>query len=337
MAVLATTHPTMADIAKQIGPDGGIMQIGEVLNQTNELLNDMVWLPGNLTTGHRGLVRTGIPAPTWMLLNAGIPPSKAETVAIEDQCAMLGNYHEVNKELADLYPSPAQYRMTEAQAIIEGFGQEVAQNVFYGNEAADAKKFTGFAPRLNTVNAAVPSSRNIVDAGGAGSTNASIWLVGWGPLTCHGIYPKNSKAGLDHQDLGEATSENFGGTGLRAQIYRSYFNWKVGLHVRDWRYIVRIANIDVNLLTKDAATGPDLYDLMAQALVKVPSRNSARFAWYANQTVIGYLGRQARFAKNVLLSMAEMKDSTGVTTGHSVGGIPVRRVDQLLSSEARVV
>lgn len=336
MSVNATTHPTLLDVSKLIGPDGGIMQIGEVLNQTNEILHDMVWLPGNLTTGHRGLVRTGIPAPTWMLLNAGIPPSKAETVAIEDDCALLGNYNEVAKELADLYPSPAQYRMQEAQATIEGFGQEVAQNVFYGNEAADAKKFTGFTPRFNTLSASVPSSRNVISAGGSGSTNTSLWLIGWGPLTAHGIYPKNSKAGLDHQDLGEATSENFGGQGLRMQIYRSYFSWKVGLHVRDWRYAVRIANIDVTALTKDAATGPDLYDLMAQALAKVPSRHGARFAWYGNQTIISFLGRQARFAKNVQLSMSEMKDAAGMTTGHSVGGIPVRRVDQLLNTEATV-
>ncbi len=336
MAVLATTHPTMADLAKQIGPDGSAMQIAEILNQTNEVMNDAVWLPGNLTTGHRGLVRTGIPAPTWMLLNYGIPPTKSETAPIEDQCALLGAYHEVAQELADLYPNPAMYRMTEADAIIEGFGQEIAQNIFYGNEAANANKFTGFAPRFNTLSNTVPSSRNVISAGGSGSNNASIWLVGWGPLTTHMIYPKNSKAGLNHEDLGKQTSENFGGTGLRMQIYRSYFSQKVGLHVRDWRFIVRIANIDVTALTTDAATGPDLYDLMAQALAKIPTRANARFAWYTNQTIIGFLGRQARFAKNVLMSMTEMKDAAGVTTGHAVGGIPVRRVDQLLITETTI-
>lgn len=337
MPVLATTHPTMADLARQVGPDGGLMHIAEVLNQTNEVMNDMVWLPGNMTTGHRGLVRTGIPVPTWMKLNYGIQPTKSETALIEDQCALLGNYHEVAKELADLYPSAAEFRMTEASAIIEGFGQEIAQNIFYGNELSDATKFTGFAPRFNTLSATVQSSRNIVNAGGAGSNNASIWLVGWGPLTAHGIYPKNSKAGLDHKDLGEQTSENFGGTGLRMQIYRSYFTQKAGLHVRDWRFIVRIANIDVTQLRADPTTGgPDLIDLMAQALTKIPSRSNARFAWYANQTIIGFVSRQVPNKKNVLLSMQEIKDNTGMTTGHTIGGIPLRRVDQLINTEAAI-
>lgn len=338
MPVLATTHPTMADLAKQIGPDGGFMQIAEVLSQSNEVNSDAVWLPTNKTTSHMGLIRTGIPVPTWMKLNYGVPPTKGETAPIEDQTALLGAYHEVATELADLYPDPNQFRMTEAQAIIEGFAQEFAQNLFYGNEAVNVEKFTGLAPRFNTLSAAVPSSRNIVNGGGgAGAINASIWLLGWGPRTVHCIYPKNTKAGLTHEDKGKQTSENFGGTGLRMEIYRSYFSQKVGLHVRDWRYVVRIANIQVNQLQKDPTVGgPDLHDLMAQALNKIPNRSNARFAWYANQDILGFVHRQAQNKKNVQLSVAEIKDGAGMTTGHTVGGIPMRRVDQLLSTETQV-
>lgn len=334
MAVNATTHPTMADLAKQIGPDGGFMEIAEVLSQANEVNQDAVWLPTNKTTSHAGLVRTGIPAPTWMKLNYGISPTKGETAPIEDQTALLGAYHEVACELADLYPDPNMFRMTEAQAIIEGFAQEFAQNFFYGNEAVNVEKFTGLAPRFNSLSA--QSGANIVSAGGSGSTNTSVWLVGWGPRTIHCIYPKNTKAGLSHEDKGRTTSENFGGTGLRMEIYRSYFSQKVGLHVRDWRYAVRIANIKVGDLTKDAATGPDLWDLFAQAMNKVPNRANARWAWYANQTVIGFVHRQAQNKKNVQLSLSEIKDGVGITTGHAIGGIPLRRVDQLLNTEATV-
>jgi hypothetical protein len=336
MAVLATTHPTMVDLAMRFGSDGQPMEVAEVLAQTNEVLSDAVVLPTNQTASHKALIRTGIPPATWMKLNYGIAPVKGELALIEDQTAILGNYHEVAKELADLYPSPEVYRMTEADGIIEGMSQEVASNIFYGNEDVDATKFTGLAPRFNSKSAAIQTSRNIVDGGGTGSTNASLWLVGWGPRTCHLLYPKNTKSGLSHEDLGRTTSENFGGSGLRMEIYRSYFTWKVGLHVRDWRYIVRICNIDVTLLKGDMSTGADLTDLMAQALNKVPNRSNARFAWYANQDIIGMLARQVQNKKNVLLSMSELKDNVGMTTGHSIAGIPVRRVDQLLSTEARV-
>jgi hypothetical protein len=334
MSTLATTHPTMADLAKMIGPDGGYMEIAEVLNQSNEIMADMVWLPTNKTTSHMGLIRTGIPLPTWMKLNYGIPPTKGETAPIEDQTALLGNYHEVACELADLYPDANQFRMAEAAGIIEGFGQELAQNIIYGNEATDVTKFTGLAARFNSKSAV--SGQNIVDAGGDGSSLTSIWLVGWGPRTIHGIYPKNTKAGLQHEDKGRATSENFGGTGLRMEIYRSYFSQKAGLHVRDWRYAVRIANIKIGDLKADLSSGPDLIDLMAQALVKIPNRSGARFAWYANQTILGFVHRQAMNKKNVQLSVSEVKDGAGMTQGHSVGGIPMRRVDQLLNTEAQV-
>lgn len=338
MAVLATTHPTMADLAKMIGPDGGMMEIAEVLHQANEVNEEAVWLPTNKTTSHMGLVRTGIPAPTWMKLNYGVAPTKGETAPIEDQTALLGAYHEVACELADLYGDPNQFRMTEAHGIIEGFAQEFALNLFYGNEATNVEKFTGLAPRFNSLSASVPSSRNIVNAAGddAGN-NTSLWLVGWGPRSIHCIYPKNTKAGLSHEDRGRQTSENFGGTGLRMEIYRSYFSQKVGLHVRDWRYAVRVANIKTSTLNKDpTVAGADLHDLMALALNKVPNRSNARWAWYCNQTVMGYVHRQAQNKKNVQLSVAEIKDGAGMTTGHTVGGIPMRRVDQIVNTEAVV-
>ena len=57
MATLAVTHPTLADVAKATDPDGKIATIVEILNETNEMLDDMVWVEGNLTTGLRTTVR----------------------------------------------------------------------------------------------------------------------------------------------------------------------------------------------------------------------------------------------------------------------------------------
>lgn len=336
MAVLATTHPTMVDIAKTIGPDGNVMPIAEILHESNEIMADMVWLEGNLPTGHRSLQRTGIPEPTIRMLNKGIPPVKAESVPIEDQCAIFEALNEVDVEVADLYANPAAYRMSEASATIEGFAQSITENVFYGNETTDIAKFTGLGPRFNTLpTTAVPSSRNVITGGGAGSDNSSIWLVGWGPNSCHGIYPKGTRAGLQQQDHGKVWSENFGGTGLRAQVYRTHFQQKAGLTVRDWRYVVRICNIDISALTKDAATGADLIDLIAQALNKIPSRKNVRLALYANETVKGFISRQARYAPNVQLSYKETLDTAGMVV-EMVGGVPLRRVDQLLETEAAV-
>ena len=182
MAVLATTNPTLADVAKRLDPDGKIAMIVEILNQTNEVLDDMPWIEGNLPTGHRTSIRTGIPAPTWRKLYGGVQPSRSTTVQVTDNCGMLENYAESDKALADLNGNTAAFRLSEERPIIEGISQELAKTLFYGNEGTLPEQFTGLAPRFNTrVLANSQSADNVLHAGGAGSTNTSIWLVVWTP------------------------------------------------------------------------------------------------------------------------------------------------------------
>ena len=52
MAVLATTNLTLADLAKRRDNDGKIAKIIEILNLTNEILDDMPWMEANDGTGH---------------------------------------------------------------------------------------------------------------------------------------------------------------------------------------------------------------------------------------------------------------------------------------------
>ena len=54
--------------------------------------------------------------------------------------------------------------------------------------------------------------------------------------------------------------------------YRSHYNWDNGLALRDWRYVVRIANIDVSDL--DATTPVDIVKLMIKALHRMPIRET---------------------------------------------------------------
>ena len=113
MSALATTHPTLLDLAKRTDPDGRISDIVEILNQTNEILSDMVWVEGNLTTGHRTTIRTGLPAPTWRKLYGGVQPTKSTSAQITDNCGMLEAYAEVDKALADLNGNTAEFRLSE--------------------------------------------------------------------------------------------------------------------------------------------------------------------------------------------------------------------------------
>jgi hypothetical protein len=332
MAVLSVNNPTLLDLAKASDPSGKIAIIVEILNETNEILDDMVWVEGNLPTGHKTTIRSGLPTPTWRKLYGGVQPSKSNNVQITDNTGMLEAYAEIDKALADLNNNEAAFRLSEDRGHIEGMSQEIADTLFFGNEATEPEAFTGFASRFNDL--AAENADNIIDAGGTGSDNGSIWLVVWGERTCHGIIPQGSTAGLQMTDKGQVTVENVDGSNGRAEMYRTHYRWDAGLTVRDWRYVVRIANIDKSLLVKDAATGADLPDLMFQALRLVPNLSAGRPAFYASRDMITMLDRQtANLTKQSTLTT----EMVGGKLVERFKGIPVRRVDVLAADEARVV
>lgn len=331
MAVLGTSNPTLADLAKVTDPDGSIADVVEILNATNEILMDMTFLEGNLTTGHRTSIRSGLPTPTWRKLYGGVQPTKSRAVQVTDNTGMMEDYSEVDKALVDMAGNPAAFRLQEDRPHIEGMNQEFASTLFYGDESTAPEEFTGLAARYNSLSA--ENGDNIIAGGGSGSDNASIWLICWGPNTCHGIIPKGSKAGIQQRDLGEVTIENADGSNGRMQAYRTHYRWDVGLSVRDWRYVVRIANIDRSLLTADISTGADLNDLMHQAWTELPSTSAGRCAWYMDKQVMSFLRRQTSNAvQNSTLSV----DMVGGTMQTSWGGIPIRRCDALRTNEATV-
>jgi hypothetical protein len=332
MATLAVTHPTLLDFKTRLDPNNSIANIIEMLGQTNEILEDMVWLEGNLPTGHRTTVRTGLPTPTWRKLYGGVQPTKSVTAQVTDSTGMLEAYAEVDKALADLNGNSAAFRLSEDRAHIEGMNQELASTLWYGNESTEPEAFTGFGPRFND-QSALNGENILTDAATPdGTDNSSLWLIVWGPNTVHGIYPKGSQAGLQMTDKGQVTVENVDGANGRAEMYRSHYRWDCGLSVRDWRYVVRI-NFDYENLVKDAASGPDLTDLMVQALELVPSLSMGRPAFYMNRSVRSWLRRQMiNKTKNSTLAF-DLHAGKRVLT---FDGVPCRRSDQILLTEAGI-
>lgn len=329
MATLAITNPTLADVANRMTADGKIdMQIVEMLTQTNEVLQDMTFIEANGYTEHKTTIRSGLPSGTWRKLNYGVQPEKSRTVQVKDSLGMLETYAEVDKALADLNGNSAAWRMSEDYAFVEGMNKTMASTLFYGDSSVDPEKFMGLAPRYNDTTA--QNGSNIIKAGGSGADNTSVWLVVWGPNTIHGLYPKGSQAGLQQRDLGEETLTD--AQGGRYQGYRSHYKWDMGLTLRDWRYVVRIANIDVSDLTKNAASGADLIDLMIQALEIIPNMSMGRPVFYCSRTIRSFLRRQILNKNNVNLTFENVAGKQVL----SFDGVPVRKTDALLETEAAV-
>ncbi len=326
MAIKGTNALTLADHAKRMDPDGKIPAIVELLSQTNPILTDMVYVEGNLPTGHRTTIRTGLPAAAWRLLNYGVQPSKSTTAQVTDSCGMLEAYAEVDKALADLNGNTNAFRLSEDQAFLEAMNQQMAETLFYGDTRINHQRFTGLSARYNDLTA--KNAQNIIDAGGTGSNLTSIWLVVWGTNTVHGIFPKGQAAGLSHKDKGEVTLED--AEKGKYEGYRTHYKWDNGLTVRDWRYVVRIANIDTTKLGAD--DGPNLATLMVQALHRIPNLQMGNAVFYMNRDAAEYLDIQATEKASLAISV---KETEGVWWT-SFRGVPVRTCDALLSTESQV-
>lgn len=340
MATLASNALTLLDWAKRLDPDGKVPTIVELLSQTNSILEDMLWREGNLPTGHRITQRTGLPTVYWRLINQGVAGSKSTTTQVDEQCGMLESWSEVDKDEAELNGNVNAFRLSEAMAFLEAMNQEMAGTLFYGS-AANPEEFVGFANRYSDLSAG--NGQNILDAGGTGADNSSVWLCGWGDNTVCGIFPKGSKAGIMHEDLGLVTVETSTGiAGNRMRAYQDHWQWKAGLALKDWRYAVRIANIDNSDLvgltgTQQTTDSTFVTKMMSRAIDRLPSLNGIKPVFYANRTVLSLLRVAAQEKSNSVLDIQKGLNQFGKTIFNlTYLGIPVRQVDQLTSAEAQV-
>ena len=346
MAVLGATALTYADWAKRVEDGYRIASIIELLSQTNEILEDMLVLEGNLPTGHKTTVRTGLPQATWRLLNQGVPNAKSTTAQIVDTVGNLETYAVIDKDIADLNGNTAEFRLSEVRAFLEGMSQQVASTLIYGNQFVNPERFTGLAPRYSTSNTTTSqTANNVVSGGGTASTNTSIWIGVWGADTLHATFPKAKITGLQHRDMGEWPVTD--ASGNTYQAYRDHFKWEIGLVLRDWRYVARIANIDITQLTGVSAA--NIINLLVRALYRLPTApvsattiqtsdtpevraNMGRTVIYCNRVVRTNLDLQAMNKTNVLLRIEEFEGKP-ITTFR---GIPVRTCDAILNNEVAI-
>jgi len=342
-------YPNLVDWARRADPDGAIAIIAEMLSQCNEVMKDMIWQEGNLPLGHKTTVRVGLPQGVWRAANQGVPSSKSLTAQFQDSIGELVDYSIVDKSIANLNGNVAKFRYSEDMAHVEGLSQQVASALFYSNEATTPTAFTGFSPRYNTTNTSTAKNAvNVLDAGGQSNSNLSIWLVGWGDHTTFGIFPKGSQAGLVYEDKGDVVPA-YDSNGNRFEAYTSLFQFKLGLCVKDWRYNVRIANVDTTTAGLQGVTPPDLFALMSRAVVRLPtaSRRLSGItesdapgdpvpgispAWYVNRTGREYMDIQAIRDRNVLLTSKDYAGDPVVMFRDT----PIRVVDALTNTESLV-
>src|SRR5580765_8055461 len=267
MSTLSVLYMTLADAAKRTDPSGKTADIVELLSQRNEILRDMTVMECNNLTSHEITQRTGLPSVFYRLINAGTPPAKSTTAQVVETTSMLETYSQIDCDIVDKQHNPKKFRLTEAFPHVEAMNQRQATTLFYGNAGVSPEEFTGMSVRYSSLSAG--NASHVINAGGVGSDNCSVWLLTWGDTALSGIYPTGSKAGIDHEDKGKVLIQNANGvTGALLDMYVDKWKWDLGIALMDWRSCARICNIDVSNLVGETSAA-DLTKLMIKATWRV--------------------------------------------------------------------
>ena len=331
MATLGATFIDLIDLYKQQDSNGQYIPIIEMLKEMNPILDDAIATECNKGTTHLHTVRTGLPTVTWGKLYKGIPQGKSKTAQVEDTTGFVEGLSTIDQRLLDLSTDEGAVRLSEAMSYLESMNLEVATKLFYGNTASDPEEFMGFAPRFNDLSAT--NGNQIIDAGGTGSDNTSIWFISWGDNQCTLLYPKGSKAGVQREDMGKQRLTDGNGDAYYGKEEK--FTWHIGLAVKDWRYVSRIANIDVSLMQAGSVA---LYTFMRKAYYKLQSRRVAggKLAIYCNRDVMESLDALATNGgasdNFVRLTRMEIEGEQVLT----YRGVPIKETDAITNAEARV-
>ncbi|MCF7939677.1 MAG: hypothetical protein K9L68_13855 [Spirochaetales bacterium] len=320
MAIDQTKQLTLAELTKRLHPsEKKLADIAEILEESNEILTDLKFIEANNITSHITTVRERLPEASTRMLNEYVGNITSDTRQIEEHICMLAAYETIDKKLVELSGDKTGLLMGEVRAAIEGIGQQAATLWFYGNRADDPGEINGLANRYNAL-----SHANVWDNGG-NSNRTSIWVLQHDLDKVHGVYPRGSKSGIDHQDLGEQTATD--GSGKQMQVFRHYFTWDMGLVVRNYKAVQRVANVDSTTTSSFAFDNK-----LIAALNQMPKRGKGSVI-YVNRDVFTMMDIYAKDKTN--MAYGSMKDAAGqeVTTFR---GLPVRLVEALLSTEDAV-
>ncbi len=331
MTTLGAGYLTLADRFKRTENGKIASEIIELMAETNEVLQDANALQCNDGTNHITTIRTGLPTAVFRTLYGFVPSSKSSTEQVKDVTGMLETYSVVDVDLVEKSENPKLFRLSESTAFIEAMNQKLQETIFYGSIKENAAAFDGLSVRYSKKSAdSKKIGSNIVDAGGKGTDNTSVWFVTWGDLHTSLLYPQGSQAGVQHKDDGVQTETST--TGGKRKVYQDHYKMDVGLSLRDWRSTCRIANIDVTELSGDNPA--DLEELMNKAYYKIRrfAKNGGKTCIYCNSTVLMHFEAQLKAKNNVNFSVKEYLEENIL----HYKNIPIRECELIRNNEETV-
>ena len=178
--------------------------------------------------------------------NEYVAPTANHRTPATEPITMVQDWSQIDAALMNIQNDPGKWRSDEDSIKIESITQKMEDLVLNGKLSTDPKGLDGILTRYNVSttrpNGVSTTRYNVQLAGGSGSDVTSIVILETGLNKVYGTYPKNSRAGLNIEDKGIVTSES---SGSLMDVYRTKFEWYLGLVIRDDRYVQLIRNIEV--------------------------------------------------------------------------------------------
>lgn len=353
MATLGNTYINLIDIMKGTTDGKQAAKIIEMLMLSQGILDDAMVVPCNDGTNHKHAIRTGLPENAWGALYKGVKQSKSSKQQVTDVTGFLEASSAVDTRMGDVVTDGLLngIRLQEIAAHMESMMNEMATGLFYHDTATAPEKFKGLGARLNKIGGSAAGNQ-IVDAGGTGADNSSIWFVTWGLDTCHLLYPSSTKGGIQRTDHGK--QRTLDSSNNPYYIYEEMLCWHMGLALKDYRFVSRVANIDTSAMLANPSdidgNGNDLYHFLRKAYYKLQNRRITR----VGNNIKADMAGKRQIAMYCNTDVLEALDALGSNSGNSdnftrlrpmeIEGkevdtyrrIPIRETDALLNTEARV-
>jgi hypothetical protein len=329
MATIGTVV-NLLDWAKQTDPDGKPARLINLMAKVNPIIEDAPVMEGNLPTGHQTSAIVALPTSTWRKFNYGVQDSKGSIIQVVDTIGMLEQYAKVDVDVANLNGNSAEFMLRQSKMHIEAMNQDFCSTLFYGDTDQYPERFLGFSQRyLDLLAAGYIGDNNVLTAGGSGSDLSSIWLVGWGEDTVHLIFPKgHSSVGLTIKDLGEQLVADTAGGHYLARVI--HYKWDTGLVVANWKYVVRIGNIETAIATTGATSNSlTSVNLMIQAMNKIPNLSACKPVFYCSGNIKTQFDIYASTKANAFY---QAQNPFGQPQTMFMG-IPVKKCDSILNTE----
>jgi hypothetical protein len=332
---------TIVDVLKRSDESGKIdTKIVEQLALTNQILWDAPYLESNSAHGNLTTRRSSLPSVDFRRINKGVATTKSTTDQLFQTSGFIEANSDVDVELVRLNGNTEDALDSENKPFIEAMNQKMATTVFYGDTATKPEAFDGFSKFYAALSSTTTNpGYNIINAGGSSTDNLSMWLTCWSPETMYLFYPKGTVAGLMKEYLGRIRVYDSNTNPYLA--HSTNYKWYMGLAVKDWRYAVRLANIDISDLAtfgSSSDTSPNLLNLMIDAKYRIPNMAGVTPVWYAPRTVMVGLEKMITNHPQAFITRQEIMNpiSGRKEMELMIDGIPVRLADALVTETTAI-